>query len=125
MTYIRFFFVLYWFSPFLKFGFLPSENPRFSPGLALKKGRYFIQIKRGYISKLCYRLFSNNNKKKKNRNTSYFHYFIVCILILVYGIFISIWHYIITAMSTILTVIFHIIIKEIVARFPIREWSLF
>ena len=28
MTYIRFFLVLYWFAPFLKFGPLPSENPR-------------------------------------------------------------------------------------------------
>ena len=31
MTYIRFFFVLYWFTPFLKFGHLPSENPRCAP----------------------------------------------------------------------------------------------
>ena len=31
MTYIRFFFVLYWFAPFLKFGPLPSENPRCAP----------------------------------------------------------------------------------------------
>ena len=28
MNYIRFLFVLYWFAPFLKFGPLPSENPR-------------------------------------------------------------------------------------------------
>ena len=28
MTYIRFFFVLYWFAPFLKFGPLPSGSPR-------------------------------------------------------------------------------------------------
>ena len=28
MIYIRFFFVLYWFALFLKFGPLPSENPR-------------------------------------------------------------------------------------------------
>ena len=33
MTYIRFFFVLYWFAPFLKFGPLPYENPRCAPGL--------------------------------------------------------------------------------------------
>ena len=31
MTYIRFFYVLYWFAPFLKFGPLPSENPRCAP----------------------------------------------------------------------------------------------
>ena len=28
MTYICFFFLLYWFAPFLKFGPLPYENPR-------------------------------------------------------------------------------------------------
>ena len=32
MNYIRFFFVLYWFAPFLKFGPLPSENRRCAPG---------------------------------------------------------------------------------------------
>ena len=32
MKYIRFIFVLYWFAPFLKFGPLPSENPRCPPG---------------------------------------------------------------------------------------------
>ena len=32
MTYICFFFVLYWFALFLKFGPLPSENPRCMPG---------------------------------------------------------------------------------------------
>ena len=31
MNYIRFFFVLYWFAPFLKVGHLPSENPRCAP----------------------------------------------------------------------------------------------
>ena len=31
MNYIRFFFVLYWFPHFLKFGSLPSENPRCAP----------------------------------------------------------------------------------------------
>ena len=31
MTYIRFFFILYWFVLFLKFGPLPSENPRCAP----------------------------------------------------------------------------------------------
>ena len=31
MTYIRFFFVFYWFAPFLKFGPLPSENLRCAP----------------------------------------------------------------------------------------------
>ena len=31
MTYIRFFFVLYWFALFLKFGPLPSQNPRCAP----------------------------------------------------------------------------------------------
>ena len=31
MTYIRFFFVLYWFALFLNFGSLPSENPRCAP----------------------------------------------------------------------------------------------
>ena len=31
MTYIRFFFVLYWFVPFLKFELLPSESPRCTP----------------------------------------------------------------------------------------------
>ena len=35
MTYIRLFFVLYWFAPFLKFGPLPSENPRCGPGTTL------------------------------------------------------------------------------------------
>ena len=34
MTYIRFFFVLYWFDPFLKFGLLPSENPRCAPDMS-------------------------------------------------------------------------------------------
>ena len=33
MNYIRFLFVLYWFAPFLKFGTLPSENPRCASGL--------------------------------------------------------------------------------------------
>ena len=33
MTYIRFFSVLYWFPPFLKFGALPSENPRCAPAI--------------------------------------------------------------------------------------------
>ena len=28
MTYIRFIFFFYWFAQFLKFGALPSENPR-------------------------------------------------------------------------------------------------
>ena len=31
MNYIRFLFVLYWFAPFLKFGPLPSKNPRCAP----------------------------------------------------------------------------------------------
>ena len=31
ITDISFFFVLYWFAPFLKFGPLPSENPRCAP----------------------------------------------------------------------------------------------
>ena len=31
MTYIRFFFVLYWFALFLKFGPLPPKNPRCAP----------------------------------------------------------------------------------------------
>ena len=31
MTYICFFFVLHWFATFLKFGPLPSENPRCAP----------------------------------------------------------------------------------------------
>ena len=31
MTYISLFFVLYWYAPFLKFGPLPSENPRCAP----------------------------------------------------------------------------------------------
>ena len=31
MTYIRFFFILYWFTPFLKFGPLPTEIPRCAP----------------------------------------------------------------------------------------------
>ena len=35
MTYIRFFFVLYWFARFLKFGLLPSENPRRAPVLEI------------------------------------------------------------------------------------------
>ena len=35
MTYIRFFFVLYWFTPILKFGLLPSENPRCAPETVL------------------------------------------------------------------------------------------
>ena len=36
MTYIRFFFVLYWFAPFLKFGPLPSGNPRCAPGIIVQ-----------------------------------------------------------------------------------------
>ena len=31
MAYIHFFLVLYWFVPFLKFGPLPSQNPRCAP----------------------------------------------------------------------------------------------
>ena len=36
MTYIRFFSVLYWFAPFLKFEPLPSENPRCAPAECIK-----------------------------------------------------------------------------------------
>ena len=36
MTYIRYFFLLYWFAPFLKFGPLPSENSRCAPGFSNK-----------------------------------------------------------------------------------------
>ena len=43
MTYIRFFFALYWFAPFLKFGTLPSENPRCAPAAKLLVGMRNLQ----------------------------------------------------------------------------------
>ena len=35
MTYICFFFVLYWFASYLKFGPLPSESPRCAPHVSI------------------------------------------------------------------------------------------
>ena len=61
MTYICFFFVLYWFAPFLKFGPLPSENPRCAPEQAKRSGielygvgniecRVFLLFRVGYVN---------------------------------------------------------------------------
>ena len=41
ITYIRFFFVLYWFGPYLKFGSLPSENPIRAPVLDQRTETYW------------------------------------------------------------------------------------
>ena len=48
MTYIRFFFVLYWFAPFLKFGPLLSENPRCALGLLEFSKRSTFVIAKSY-----------------------------------------------------------------------------
>ena len=37
-----FFFVLYWFAPFLKFGPLPSENSRCAPGMQPRKFHFML-----------------------------------------------------------------------------------
>ena len=49
MTYICFFFVLYWFAPFLKFGTLPSENPRCAPDTRSARSKIADQIDCGQL----------------------------------------------------------------------------
>ena len=57
MSYNRFFFVSYWFAPFLKVGPLPSENPRCAPDviapnfiLKAHPRETFVKKERAYIS---------------------------------------------------------------------------
>ena len=61
MTYICLIFVLYWFPPFLKFGPLPSENPRCVPGEAGQDATWIEMLHS--IDTLVYH-FTNENAKK-------------------------------------------------------------
>ena len=77
--------------------------------LAVKRGRYFIQNKKGYISKLYHCLFSSNNKKIITEIlvifiNSLFVYLCMCLCV------ISIWHIatLYNHSSVSHTVIFHI-----------------
>ena len=60
MNYICFLFVLHWFSPFLKFESLPSENPRCAPSLLcsgnINSKEYYMvkQILHGNMSSYFY-----------------------------------------------------------------------
>ena len=52
MNYICFFFFLYWFSPFLKFGLLSSESPRCAPvmGISNLTGKRVKNMKESAVS---------------------------------------------------------------------------
>ena len=69
-TYICFFFVLYWFAPFLKFGPLPSENPRCAPALELLIRE--LQGKKQQWQKLApYRIIYIHNTLMKLQETQF------------------------------------------------------
>ena len=103
MTYIRFFFVLYWFAPFLKFGLLPSKNSRCVPVLVntifklnksffvkinfflsgFDKPKLVTSITSFFLRAPCFYIFYEVQFFKKNIYTIYIHHKALLNLILI------------------------------------------